>query len=261
MEWVDGQFIDYFETCGIVADRAGDARGAILDKPAPSDPTLKRFLEAAGLGSADRIVTLHCREAGFRAAGQSSLRDVDVATYLPALARLVERGYCIVRLGDSSMTPLPPMEGVFDYAVSPLKSEELDGLLPGIARFHIGSSSGLSLVPLLYGTPCLFLNWHPIDLLPWGRRNWTVVKPIASQAHGQAVVDWRTYQTLGRVRERDVLAKFGYGIRDLTAAEVERAVIGFAETIEAARPEPAKAGLNRGKILVYDDQGELQDLT
>lgn len=261
LEWVDGQFIDCFETCGVVADRAGDLRGGILDKPTLEDPPLRRFLETVGFGPADRIVTLHCREPGFRRMGSASLRDVDIAAYPPALARLVERGYRVVRMGDSSMTPLPLMEGVFDYALSPLKSDELDVLLPGVARFHIGSSSGLSLVPLLFGVPCLFLNWHPIELLPWGRRNWTVVKPIASQDNGRLVVDWRTYATLGRIRDPKLLASFGYGIRDLTAVEVEAAVIDFAAVLEADLPEPPKVGLNRGRVLVYNDRGVLQDLT
>lgn len=259
-EWVDGRFVDYFEACGIVADRSGDAGGAILERPSRRDPVLRHFFDASGISPDARIVTLHCRESGFRAVGASSLRDVDVRAYLDTLATLVEQGYQVVRLGDPSMTPLPSMAGVFDYAVSELKTEALDILLPGTARFHIGSSSGLSLVPLLYGTPCLFLNWHPFDLLPWGRRNWTVVKPIHSSDDGRMVVEHRAYSSLGRIRERNLLNTFGYDIRDLSAAEVEQAVSGFVQSLEADLPEPPKVGLNRGRVLVINDQGGFQDL-
>jgi putative glycosyltransferase (TIGR04372 family) len=259
-EWMDGRFVDYFEACGIVADRSGEACGAILDRPSQRDPALLSFFDATGMSPGDQIVTLHCREGGFRAVGASSLRDVDITAYRVALIKLVEQGYQVIRLGDSSMTPLPPIAGVFDYAVSELKSEALDILLPGIASFHIGSSSGLSLVPLLYGTPCLFLNWHPFDLLPWGRRNWTVVKPIHSSSDGRLVVERRAYGSLGRIRERSLLNTFGYDIRDLSAVEIERAVMGFVETIEADLPEPPKVGLNQGRVLTVNDRDELQDL-
>lgn len=259
-EWIDGRPVDLFEVCGIVADRAGDERGAILARPDPNDPVLARFYEAAGLDPADRIVTLHCREGGFRVDAQQDLRNVDVAGYGPALRRLVARGYRVIRLGDPSMRPLPDIPGVLDYARSPLKSEALDILLPGVAQFHIGSSSGLSKVPLLYGTPCLFLNWYPCDLLPWGRRNWTVLKPLTRLADARRLTDWRRYSGPGQLHSSALLAAAGYGIADLAAVEVERAVTGFCAMLEEGGPEPAKAGRNLGRILIAGDHGGFHDL-
>lgn len=259
-EWVDGRFVDYLETCGIVADRAGDARGAILDRPDPDHPLLVRFRQAAGIAPDEPIVTLHCREAGFRDDARHDLRNVDVAGYLPAMRALVERGHRVVRLGDPTMTRLPETPGVVDYAVSPLKSAELDLLLPAVARFHVGSSSGLSLAPLLYGTPCLFLNWYPIDMLPWGRRNWTVMKPIEALGDSRRVIDLATYSVLGRMRRRQLLAIFGHEACDLRPAEVERAVLAFAADLDAGADEPPKAGRNIGRLLVVDDHGRFLDL-
>ncbi len=177
-EWFEGAYRNYFDTCGLIADRVGDGTGAILPRPTPDEPAVAAFLEAAGLRPDDRIVTLHCRESAFKRDSRHDLRNVDIASCLPAIRLLVDRGFKVVRLGDRSTTPLPPMPGVVDYAQSALKSRELDVLLPGIARVHIGSSSGLSLVPLLFGTPCLFLNWYPMDMMPWGRRTWTVLRPL-----------------------------------------------------------------------------------
>lgn len=260
LEWVDGEFIDYFEACGIVADRAGDARGAILERPPRSQPALAEYFGRVGIAADDRIVTLHCREAGYRVNDRQDLRNARIDDYLPAMMDLVERGYRVVRLGDSSMTALPDVQGVVDYAVSALKSPELDVLLPAVADFHVGSSSGLSLVPLLYGTPCLFLNWYPFDLLPWGRRNWTVLKPIASLDDGRRVVERQVYATLGLMRERRLLATFGHEARDLGAEEVRRVVRGFAEAIEGVSDEPAKTGRNLSRVLVFDDNGAFRDL-
>lgn len=259
LEWVDGRFVDCFEACGIVADRAGDSQGAILPRRSPADPALAGFYAAAGLSPGDRVVTLHCREAGYRVDDRHDLRNVDIADYLPGLAALVARGYRVVRLGDPTMKPLPRLDGVFDYAVSALKSPELDILLPAIARFHIGSSSGLSLVPLLYGTPCLFLNWHPIDMLPWGRRNWTVMKPIERLADRRRILDRAGYATLGRMRDPTLLNAAGHRASDLAPAEVERAILDFAATFELDEPPP-QSGRNLGRVLVAGDDGGLRDL-
>ncbi|WP_229837487.1 TIGR04372 family glycosyltransferase [Thalassobaculum fulvum] len=260
LEWVEGRYVDVFEACGIIADRTGDERGAIMQRPAPDEPELRRFREAAGIGPGERIVTVHGRQAGYRPNEQHDLRNVDIESYVPALRMLVRRGYRVVRLGDSTMTPLPAIDGLVDYAVSPLKSEALDVLLPAAAAFHIGSSSGLSVVPLLFGVPCLFLNWHPFDLLPWGRSNWTVLKPIEAMADGAPVTDRQTYAAVGQMRARPLLNGFGYDARPLKASEIERAVSGYVDALEGETAVPPKSGPNIGRILVFDTDGRLRDL-
>ncbi len=260
LEWVDGRYVDVFECCGIVADRAGDERGAIMERPGPDDPHLQRFREAFGIGPEERIVTLHGRQAGYRQNDQHDMRNVDPQAYIPALRALVTRGYRVVRLGDPTMTPLPSIDGVVDYAVSPVKSEALDVLLPAAATFHVGSSSGLSVVPLLFGTPCLFLNWFPFDLLPWGRSNWTVLKPIVVLSDGTRVLDRQTYATAGQLRTGPLLNAFGFDALTQTAEEIERSVVAFAETLEGETAAPPKTGPNIGRILVFDADGQLRDL-
>ncbi|MDF1793100.1 MAG: TIGR04372 family glycosyltransferase [Thalassobaculaceae bacterium] len=259
-EQVDGRQVNLFEACGIVADRAGDARGGILALPDPAQPELARFFRQTGLSPRDRIVTLHCREKGFRADIHQRLRNVDIATYLPAIEALAARGYRVVRLGDPTMTPLPEIDGVIDYARSPLKSDALDVQLFGLAHFHIGSSSGLSQVPLLYGTPCLLLNWYPSELITWGRRNWTILRPITKRADGRRVTDWLVYSKLGRVASRDLLIASGHDISDLTPAEILEAVTAFAGTLADAGPEPAKTGPNIGRVLMADDAGAFTEI-
>lgn len=257
LEWIDDRFVDYFTACGIIADRAGDAGGAILERPDASDPALVRFREAAGIAPESRIVTVHCRDSGFHRGGA---RDVDIRSYLAAISALTACGYTVVRLGDPSMSRLPPMAGVFDYAHSALKSADLDVLLPAIAEFHIGSSSGLSLVPLLFGTPCLFLNWYPFDLLPWGRRNWTVLKPYETTADGRRVVDHDTYASIGHLGDPQLLQALGYRLVDLDEIEVAHAVDGFVASLANGPAKPDKTGPNLSRIRVAGDDGTLQDL-
>lgn len=259
-EWIDGRFVDQFEACGIIADHAGDAQGAILARPDTDDRVLSKFFRAIGIGPSDRIVTLHCRAAGFRRDRMQDLRNVDIAGYLPAIRALAAQGYRVIRMGDPSMPPLPSIDGVFDYALSPLKSQELDVQLPGVAHFHIGCSSGLSMVPLLYATPTLFLNWATCDLLPWGRRNCTVLKPITAMADRRRVTGWSAYSRPGQLYSHALLTASGHGISDLDSAEVTRAVTDFVATLEAEHPEPPKVGRNLGPVLLADDDGHFHDL-
>lgn len=259
LEWVDGEAMDCFAACGVVADRAGDERGAILPRPSMQDPELARLLETSGVSPEDRIVTVHCREGGFRRNERHDLRNADIASFVPALRALAEQGYRVVRLGDPTMTPMPDVPGAVDYAHSPLKSPALDVQLPAVARFHIGTSSGLSLVPLLYGTPTLFLNWYPFDVIPWGRRNQAILKPLVALPGGERVRELDRCLRLGQLRESALLQSFGYAARDLAPGEVSRAVLEFAAAVDK-NPVAARLGRNLAPVLMADADGAFHEV-
>jgi putative glycosyltransferase (TIGR04372 family) len=75
------------------------------------------------------------------------------------MAEIVRRGGWVVRMGDKSMPPLPPMAGVVDYARSPHKSYRADVVLTASSRLFIGCASGLCHMPMTFGVPTLLANW------------------------------------------------------------------------------------------------------
>lgn len=254
-EIFEGSYLNYFDTCGVIADRAGDETGAILLRPTLADPAFEKLRSTVGLRPSDKIVTLHCREAGYRVDSRHALRNVEIATYLPALRRLVERGYTVIRLGDRSMTPLPEIPGVFDYAMSGIKSPEMDVLLPAVAAFHIGSSSGLSLVPQLFGTPCLYLNWYPLDMMPWGRQNWSILRPMHHLDGSGTITDPAIYFRFGRMPDRGLLNACGVEPENLTSSQIEHAVEAFVDDLSARQGPPDRTGRNIGPVLIAGADG------
>lgn len=232
LDRVGGDLLDCFEICARVAAAVDPERGALLAVPDPDRAELDSYLTSVGHSGARGFVTVHCREDGFRDQTAHRARNARIADCLPALQRLVALGYTVIRIGDPSMSRLPERPGFVDYAHSPRKSQKLDVLLVAGAAFHIGSSSGMSLVPLLFGTPCLFLNWYPTTLLPWGPRTWTVLKTLTDAATGCRVHDPAVLYSVGKVPDAEVVAELGYVIGDLTPAEVEAAVAAFMETLE-----------------------------
>ena len=154
----------------------------------------------------------------------------------------MDRGSPVVRLGDPSMSRLPERRGLVDYAHSPGKSPRLDVLLVAEADVHIGTSSGLSVVPLLFGTPCLFLDWYPTTLLPWGPRTWTVLKTLADTATGERVADPEVIRRAGKIPDPDVLAALAFSLLDLSPDEIAVAAPAYLDFLEAggpaARPTP-----------------------
>jgi putative glycosyltransferase (TIGR04372 family) len=139
-------------------------------------------LRDAGIPYDAWFATLHIRESGFKSVqGFTKVEqglNADIATYLPAIKAVVERGGVVIRIGDPSMSPLPPMPGLFDYARSPLKSDWMDVFLLGGCRLFIGTSSGPADVPPLFGVPCALTNWFPTGSRPFNDRDIYIPKLI-----------------------------------------------------------------------------------
>lgn len=117
-----------------------------------------------GVSLTDWFVALHVREWG----GSTSInyRNSSIHNYLDAIRFITQAGGWVIRLGDASMTPLPVMERVVDYAHSRWKSELMDLYLISECRFYLGTNSGPIDVALLFGRPLLSVNCT--DLAFWG---------------------------------------------------------------------------------------------
>lgn len=156
------------------------------------DPGLAARGEAAlaelGIPAGRPIVTLHVREQGYNdnIANLMRLRDARIEAYVPAVRALVGAGFSVVRLGDATMTPAPAVEGLIDYPFGPAKSDWMDIFLAGRCAFHIGTSSGMSFVPLVFGRPVLFTNWPTLAHMVCAPAVVTIPKVLRTVA-GQTV--------------------------------------------------------------------------
>ena len=90
-----------------------------------------------------------------------AFRDADILDARPAIAKIVECGGWVIRLGDPTMKPLPEMAHVIDYAHSPLKSDWMDVFLLSQCRFMIGTTAGPSAVAATFGVPIVMTNVVP----------------------------------------------------------------------------------------------------
>jgi putative glycosyltransferase (TIGR04372 family) len=252
-EIVDGRFLDIFEVCRRV-DAVALGRGESVLPPPERSPEMLSFLAARGVNPSGPYVTLHCREDGFKLKGVHGPRNASIGDYAPAIRDLLRRGYTVIRLGDPSMTPLRAVPGLIDYANAPEKSPALDVVLPAHAAFHIGCSSGLSLVPLLFARPCLFLNWYPLTLLPWGRQTWTAVKRLVRVETGETVSDAATLHSAGMVTDATMLRHLGFVLEDNSPQEILSTVRDYVDALHA--PE----GVNGPAVFLNERDGSRRRL-
>ncbi|MEG4272830.1 MULTISPECIES: TIGR04372 family glycosyltransferase [unclassified Microcoleus] len=126
-------------------------------------------LQKLGMPKNAWFISLHVRESGFHINWNKvhpATRDADINSYLLAIQSITERGGWVIRMGDSTMKPLPKMDKLIDYAHSEFKSDWMDIFLCASCKFLIGTSSGMSWLPPIFGIPCALTNWIPIGLPP-----------------------------------------------------------------------------------------------
>lgn len=203
---------------------AGGAAAAL-----PLEPTVvaaaKRHLAAAGIDADRPFVTLHVREPGFDPGSvrTTRTRNAAIGTYLPAMRRLVAAGFQVIRMGDTSMARLPSMDGVVDYPFSTAKSPEADLFLVATCRFHVGTSSGLSLLPILFDRPVLFTNWVPIGDEVWSRRSLFIYKRFR-RLDGRPVSLAEARRRFAALYRLEHLMAAGAWVEDNTPGEIAAAV-------------------------------------
>ena len=97
--------------------------------------------------------TLHVREPGFRFNDDLWLdtgRNAEIKNYKKGIAYIAKQKGFTIRIGQKENKKVN-FKNYFDYGRSKYKSDFLDIYLISKAKFHIGTSSGLSFIPLIFG--------------------------------------------------------------------------------------------------------------
>lgn len=127
-------------------------------------------LEEMGLPKNAWFVCLHVREPGYKG-DQTAHRNAELNTHLLAVKAIVNNGGWVIRMGDHTMTNLPPMERVIDYALSKFKSDWMDVFLWSQGKFYLGANSGVYCVHNIFGVPAVMTNAFPLAVRPFSKHD------------------------------------------------------------------------------------------
>jgi putative glycosyltransferase (TIGR04372 family) len=204
-----------------------------LRLPAERDAWARQRAGALGLSPDSPIVTVHVREAGYRASGGlrqrgwDDIRNARIEDFLPTFRALVDRGYTVVRLGDPTMTPVS-MRGVVDLATAPDRDAWLDVWCTMHSRFLVGCDSGPSWLAVLLGVPVLTVN--AVHFRDVSRPADRVICKLARDR-----VTGRTLTVSEMLTEAFLRTGFKgdrYDCVDNEPADIERAVLDMIDVVE-----------------------------
>lgn len=179
----DGSTEYYWKLASKVNDRwKSENRPKLIEFPDDKSDRGREILERAIGTKFNWFVTLHVREISSKN-HHSDLHDslnADITNYMSSIEEITSRGGVVVRIGDSTMTPLPKMKNVFDYAHSNEKFDWLDIYFLSKCKFFLGTSSGPAYVPAIFDIPSVLTNWWPYFQLPWSEKSIFIPKLLRS---------------------------------------------------------------------------------
>ena len=144
-------------------DRQG--RGPILSLKQDEIERGWAVLEKLGIPRGAWFVALHVRETGYKPESKGSIfdrmRNADPINYLKAAKMIIERGGWVVRLGEPTMSRLPEVTQLVDYAHSDFKSDWMDVFICSQCRFLLGGSGGLVALPQAFHVPVIASDFPP----------------------------------------------------------------------------------------------------
>ena len=118
----------------------------------------RRSLQGLGLPKNSPFVTLHVRESY----SQVDPRTQPKETFYRAIEELNSKGIWVVRIGDSSMEKFPKFSKFIDLTRVPEAGRQFHAYVLSHCEFFVGTASGPSWVPRLFGKPSLITNINEI---------------------------------------------------------------------------------------------------
>lgn len=196
-------------------------------------------LAKLGIDSEQAMVCLIVRDGGHYAMREevensgSALLNFDILTFQLAAKNLAARGYQVVRMGAGSEKPLSiEMEGVFDYALSPHRSEFLDIYIAAHCQFAVSTQTGPDCVCLTFRRPVCYIDVTRYSQFFFGTK-FAYWSPSELQRNGERLT-LREIVSSDIVWIKDPEDFTRNGIRSIrsTPQSIEKLVCGFANLFE-----------------------------
>jgi putative glycosyltransferase (TIGR04372 family) len=210
----------------------------------------KKLLRSFGFGDSDWFVGLHIRNGSLT----PELRNQSILNYIPAIKEITKMGGWVIRIGGREMPLLPKMERVIDLVAEENAAKHLHLFVLSACRFFIGTHSGPSWFPSLFGVPTIFTNHIAIGrcALIFSENSFTLPKSAIKRdgSYASLMEILNSPFGFGELTLRE-FAKEGLLIQENTPEELKNAILEMFSRI-SGQTLPREDQLNRNVSQVRE---------
>lgn len=202
----------------------------------------QRRLERLEIPDLNRVVCLYLRDSKYlevvkSRSDKSLLRNVELESYVLAVAKLCELGFSVVRMGKHVAREFPySHENFVDYACSSYRSDELDLFLPRLSIMGVTSGTGMDAPSFIFRRPTLMIDNRSYREIPFQLSNlWW--RPRILSKNGRVLTLTEIFQDgYAQLWRDDQFSEAGLEVKGSTSEEICASVVSFSECIQGGLP-------------------------
>ena len=225
---LDGVWLPFMEAVAQVEQRwCEQKRSPLLSLPLEVVERGWVYLATLGIPRDRWFVTINVREHGMvsgRVDDFSSVRNANLADYIPAVAAIVKAGGHPIRIGREKTRINVP--SLIDLGTAP---DWLDIFLLSQCKFFLGMNSGPAWVAGTFGVPALLVNWAP-KAVPYGFGNARMLYKRLCKTVDGSIVNPLEGDPLNYIESGKLLNRMGVKAVSNSPQEIEKAVVGMVNT-------------------------------
>jgi len=188
------------------------------------------------------------------------LLNFQADSFVEACAQLVARGFNVVRLGTTTPNSLEEIEGVFDYANSPLRSELNDLVLVRDCAFLLSTQTGPDALGLALRKPVLYIDTVRLSQFFFGTQlaTWNPVRFVHSLTKKQLSVSEILASEFKWLKDPDAFIRSGFSFERSSGSDIASMVSSYVEELRNGASEELltiRRSVNRQMTEAFGERG------
>lgn len=202
------------------------------------------IVSALGIPANKKFVCLSIRDGsyyastGMKESAGYELINFDAQIFVEACRYLVSEGFYVVRVGTPTPNTLGGVDGVIDYANSPLRTEANDLVLIRECAFMVSTQTGPDSLALALRKPVLYIDTLIFRQFFFGTRlaTWNPVKFVPPDATVPMTLAQLLDSPLTRTKSLDDFLSSGCRFQRSSGADISHMVTSFVQERRGEMP-------------------------
>lgn len=225
------------------------------------------ILQQLGLRSGEYVCLVirdgfHYMDTGTFESSGYSLLNFQTDSFVEACNQLVAQGFKVVRLGTPTPNTLEVIEGVVDYANSPLRSEINDLILVRDCAFLLSTQTGPDALGLALRKPVLYIDTVRLSQFFFGTQlaTWNPVRFVHSLTKKQLSLSEIMASEFKWLKDPDAFSQSGFSFERSSGSDIASMVSSYVEELRNGASEELltiRRSVNRQMTEAFGDRGQL----
>jgi putative glycosyltransferase (TIGR04372 family) len=159
-------------------------------------------------------------------------RNADINSFIPAIKYIIEVGGVVLRMGSVTNKKVNfTHENLIDYS-NKYRNDFMDVYLSAKCKFVLGTTGGISDLPVIFDVPRVATNFVPFSHVPWGKQSIYIPKKVKKKSSGEYESFAFMLKNYDREMNGNSIQEADYEYEDNTEGEILELVVEMMQKLD-----------------------------